>query len=159
MDFTLTYHPTPDEVGRALQQGVGRQLRAVRVALPAVLAASGLACLLLGTVGLGAGLLAGAVAFPPVLTGVIRRTARRQLGYLCVPTTLHVTGDGYSMSTEQSTSAVKWSLFSDVVATPEFWLFFVNRQFAGFLPRRAFDPAQQTALDALFAPQPTPASR
>jgi hypothetical protein len=41
-------------------------------------------------------------------------------------------------------------MFSQVVSTPEFWLFFVNRQFTGFLPKRAFDSEQQSELGDLF---------
>lgn len=151
MDFTISYQPTPDDVSRALQQGVMRQLKLVSLAVPLVLAASGLACLAVGAVGLGAGMLAGAVAFPLVLSMVIRRMAKRQLTYFCVPTTLRVTGDGYETRTDQSTTATRWSLFSRIETTPEFWLFFVNRQFTGFLPRRAFSDGQQAELDGLFA--------
>ncbi|MFJ2028141.1 YcxB family protein [Streptosporangium sp. NPDC087985] len=151
VDFTVRYEPTPDEVTRALQQGFKRQLKVTYLALPSVLIASGLICILVDAVGMGIGMLVGAVVFPLVLTRSIRRTAKRQLTYLCVPTTLRVTSDGYEYRTDQSTTTVRWSLFGRVVTTPEFWLFFVNKQCTGFLPRRAFDSEQQTELDGFFA--------
>lgn len=151
VDFTLRYQPTPDEVARAVGQGVKRQLKVAYVALPLVLAVSGLVCVLIDTVAIGVGMLAGAIAFPVVLNLAVRRTAKRQLAYLCVPTTIHVTGDGYECRTDQSATTVRWSLFERIVSTPEFWLFFVNGQWTGFLPRRAFDGAQQTELDDFFA--------
>ncbi|GAA2292779.1 hypothetical protein GCM10010149_45650 [Nonomuraea roseoviolacea subsp. roseoviolacea] len=151
MDFTVEYTPTRDEVARALGQGVKRQLSALRVALPAILVLAGAACAAMGGIGLAAGMLAGAVAFPVALTWAINRAARRQLAYLCVPTTLRVTGDGYECRTDQYTTALNWSMFGNIVNTPEFWLFFIGKQCAAFLPRRAFDPDQQAALDAHFA--------
>ncbi|WP_431899091.1 YcxB family protein [Nonomuraea sp. bgisy101] len=151
VDFTLSYQPTPDEVSRALYQGVRRQLKRVYLALPAVLAASGLVCIVVGGVSIGIGMLAGAVVFPFVLSLSIRRIAKRQLTYLCVPTTLQVTDDGYETRTDQSTVTARWSLFGRIESTPEFWLLFVNNQCTGFLPRRAFTGEQQAELDELFA--------
>ena len=81
----------------------------------------------------------------------IRRTARRQLTYICVPTTIRVTDDGYECRTDQSATTVQWSMFGRIVDTPESWLFFVNGQWNGLLPRCAFDSAQQAELDAFFA--------
>ncbi|WP_425465646.1 YcxB family protein [Nonomuraea turkmeniaca] len=85
------------------------------------------------------------------MTWSVRRMAKRQLTYLCVPTTLHITGDGYECHTEQVTTTLRWSFFSDVVTGPEFWLLFVNKQPAAFLPRRAFTPEQQADLDAVLS--------
>ncbi|WP_327589937.1 YcxB family protein [Nonomuraea sp. NBC_00507] len=98
---------------------------------------------------IGSAMFVGAAVSPLVVSWSLRRTGRRRLAFLCVPTTLHLTGDGYKVETEQSTATTRWSLFGPVVTTPEFWLFFVNRQFTGFLPRRAFTDEQQAALDAL----------
>ncbi|NRQ31596.1 YcxB family protein [Nonomuraea sp. NN258] len=151
MDFTVTYHPSPDEVARALQQGLRRQLRLGYLAAPAALVLLGVVCVVVGSRGVAIGSFVAAVLFPFVLNLSIRRTARRQLAYLCVPTTLHVTGDGYECRTEQSTTTMRWSLFSQVVSAPEFWLLFVGKQCAGFLPRRAFDPEQQAELDRFIA--------
>ncbi|MBB6347044.1 YcxB family protein [Nonomuraea muscovyensis] len=154
VDITVRYELSPDEVARALQQGLNRQLRTLFVALPAAFTVSGAGCLLAGATGLGAGLLAGAVVFPFALMWSARRMARRQLAYLCVPTTLRVTDDGYECATDQSTTTVRWSMFARIVGTPEFWLFFIGRQWTGFLPRRAFDGEQQDALDRFFAGRP-----
>lgn len=151
VDFTVRYEPSPDEVARALDQGLTRQLRTLYVALPVALAGAGVACLLAGAVGLGVGLMVGAVAFPPALKWTARRMARRQLAYICVPTTLRVADDGYACVTDQSTTTVQWSMFTRIDGTPEFWLFFIGNQWSGFLPRRAFDGEQQAALDGLFA--------
>ncbi|MBN6058421.1 YcxB family protein, partial [Nonomuraea sp. RK-328] len=148
--LTIEYTPAPDEVMRALGEGIKRQLRTLRVAFPAILAVVGAACGVLGDIGLAAGLLAGAVAFPAALTWAIRRTARRQLAYLCVPTTLRLTSEGYECRTDQYTTTINWSMFGNIVTTSEFWLFFVGKQCAAFLPRRAFDADQQDALDTFF---------
>ncbi|MEU0568207.1 YcxB family protein [Nonomuraea sp. NPDC005983] len=150
MDFTVSYRPTPDEVARALQQGTKRQLKVFYLALPAVLVVSGLVCILVDSIGLGVGMFAGAVAFPLVLTWSIGRAAKRQLTYLCVPTTIRVTDDGYECRTEQSSTTMRWPLFGRIVIGPEFWLFYVNKQCAGFLPRRAFNSEQQAELDAFL---------
>ncbi|GAA3696383.1 hypothetical protein GCM10022224_072530 [Nonomuraea antimicrobica] len=152
MNFTVDYEPTPDEVARALKLGLRRQLKVPIRTLIAVLLVLGALCLLLGNLGLGIGMLAGAVVFPFALTWSIRRTARRQLGYLCIPTTIHVTDDGIDSRTEQTTTSMRWSFFSQVVHDPEFWLFFVNRQLTGFLPRRAFTQEQQAQLDTVLTP-------
>ncbi|MEV4116239.1 YcxB family protein [Nonomuraea sp. NPDC049695] len=84
----------------------------------------------------------------PALTGVLVVCG---LAYLCVPTTLHLTGDGYTVQTDRSTATTQWAMFSGVTTTPEFWLFLVDKQFTGFLPRRAFTSEQQAELDAFFA--------
>jgi hypothetical protein len=41
---------------------------------------------------------------------------------------------------------MQWSVFQEVVDTPEVWLFFTNRQFAAFLPKSAFDSDQRAGL-------------
>ncbi|MGP3915561.1 YcxB family protein [Nonomuraea sp. 10N515B] len=157
VDFTVRYQPSPEEVARALQQGVKLQFRALLTILLSVLAGCGLLCVLIGSVTIGIAMFVGAAVSPLVVSWSLRR--RRRLAFLCVPTTLHLTGDGYKVETEQSTATTRWSLFGPVVTTPEFWLFFVNRQFTGFLPRRAFTDEQQAALDAFFAArQDTPVS-
>ncbi|NUW33383.1 YcxB family protein [Nonomuraea sp. SMC257] len=151
MDFTITYTPAPDEVARAFGQGLRRQLGALRVALPAILVLLGAACAVMGAIGLAAGMFAGAVVFPVALTWAIRRVVRRQLAYLCVPTTLRLTSEGYECRTDQYTTTLNWSMFGNIVTTPEFWLFFIGKQCTAFLPRRAFDADQQAALDTFFA--------
>jgi hypothetical protein len=151
VDFTVTYEPTPDEVARALAQVLKRQLRLTSLVLPSVLAVSGLVCLAVGSTGPGVGMLAGAVVFPLLLTWSIRRSARRQLAHLCVPTVIRMTTDGYECRTEQSSTSMKWSLFGKIVTGPEFWLFYAKKQCMGFLPRRAFDSGQQAEFDAFIS--------
>ncbi|MEU6424254.1 YcxB family protein [Microbispora sp. NPDC046973] len=151
VDFTVRYEPTPDEMARALGQGLRQQLKVVYLALPPVLILSGLVCILVGGTYPGIGMLVGAVVFPLVLTWSIRRTGRRQLAHLCVPTTIRVSDDGYECRTEQSTTAMRWALFGRITTGTEFWLFFVNRQFTGFLPRRAFTSEQQAEFDNFLA--------
>ncbi|GAA3000456.1 YcxB family protein [Streptosporangium longisporum] len=151
MDFTVTYEPTPDEVARALEQGVRQQLRTTYLILPLVLVASGLICILVDATYTGTLMLVLAVVFPFVLNWSIRRTGKRQLTYLCVPTTIRLTDDGYEARSDHFTSATQWSLFGRIVTGPEFWLFFVNKQFTGFLSRRAFNGEQQAEFDAFLA--------
>ncbi|MEV0195872.1 hypothetical protein [Nonomuraea sp. NPDC050691] len=52
VDRAIEYTPAPDEVTRALGEGVRRQLRTLRVVFPAVLAAAGAVCGVLGDLGL-----------------------------------------------------------------------------------------------------------
>ncbi|WP_106399511.1 YcxB family protein [Actinocorallia populi] len=151
VDFTVRYQPTPDDVVRAAQHGLKRQLRTVRLVLPAVLVASGTVCVLVGAVSTGVGMFAGAVVAPFAMSWGVRRTARRQLTYICVPTTIRVTDDGYECRTDQSATTVRWSMFGQIVSTPESWLFFVDGHWNGFLPRCAFDGGQQAELDDFFA--------
>jgi fatty acid desaturase len=151
VDFTVDYQPSREEVAQALQQGVKLQFRVLFTVLIAVLAVCGLICVLLDGVGLGIAMFIGAAVSPFVMSWSLRHTGRRQLAFLCVPTTLHLTSDGYEVRTDQSTTTTRWSLFTRVVPTPQFWLFFVNRQFTGFLPRRAFTREQEAELDAFFA--------
>lgn len=151
MDFTVRYEPTPGEVVRALEQGAKQQYKITLLTLPSVLIVLGLASILIGSPYAGVVMLVGAVVLPLVLMWSIRRIGRRQLSYLCVPTTLRVTGDGYESRTEQATNMIRWSLFGRIVTGPEFWLFFVNRQFTGFLPRRAFSGEQQAEFDDFLA--------
>lgn len=156
MDFTVEYGPTPDEVARALQQGSKQQLKVAYVVLPSVLSVSGLVCILVDAVGMGVGMLVGAVTFPFVMVWSLRRIAKRQLTHLCVPTVLRMTDDGYEYRTDQTTTTMRWSLFGRVVTGPEFWLFFVNRQCVAFLPRRAFNSEQQAEFDRFLASRQNP---
>ncbi|MEU8802124.1 YcxB family protein [Spirillospora sp. NPDC048819] len=151
MDITIQYEVSPDEVARALHRGLKRQLRTVYLVLPAVLVVAGAVCFLADAVIISVGMLVAAVAAPMAATWAIRRLARRQLTYLCVPTTVRVTGEGYETRTDQSTTMMKWSMFSRVETTPEFWLFFINRQIAAFLPKNAFDAEQQAELGGFLA--------
>jgi YcxB-like protein len=151
VNFTVEYQPSQDELARALQQGIRRQFKVLVPAAMAVLAGCGLLMLAIGYMGLGLGMLVAALVFPLVMTWSVRRTGSRRLAYLCVPTTFTMTGDGYETRTADSATTIRWSMFSQVIPTQEFWLFFIGKQFAGFLPRRAFTPGQQAELDTLFA--------
>ncbi|MEV6031325.1 YcxB family protein [Nonomuraea sp. NPDC052116] len=159
MDFTIRYEPAPDEVARALRQSLKRQLTAVYRFLPSVLVVAGLTCIWADAVFVGAGMLVAAAVAPFAATRAIRRLTARQLAYMCVPTTIRVTSEGYECRTEQYSTTMQWSMFGQVVTTPEFWLFFVNRQPAAFLPKRAFNSEQQAELiDFLAARQNAGAS-
>ncbi|MBE1564504.1 YcxB family protein [Nonomuraea africana] len=138
-------------MARALGQAVKRQLKGVTIAFPAVLVVAGLVCVLVDAVFMGIGLFTGAIVFPLLLTWMIRASAKRQLAYLCVPTTLRVTTDAYEYRTEHSNTTMRWSMFGDIVVGPEFWLFYVKKQCVGFLPRSAFDSDQRAELDAFIA--------
>ncbi|WP_146615800.1 YcxB family protein [Nonomuraea aridisoli] len=136
---------------RAVQQGAKQQLTPIAQLLPAILVVGGVICVLADSRGAGYGMFVAAVITPFVLTWSLRRTARRQFAYLCVPTTLHFTADGYEVRTAQQTMSLRWSFLDRVVTGEEFWLFFKGKkQFTGFLPRRAFTPEQQAALDAVL---------
>nr|WP_311132164.1 YcxB family protein [Nonomuraea gerenzanensis] len=115
---------------------------------PAFLVVSGIVFLLLDLYSVGIGMLVAAVVVPFVVPWSLRRAVRKQVPHICVPTTLHVTDEGYETRSAQLTMELRWSLFSRVIPTPEFWLFFINKQASGFLPRSAFTPEQQAQLDA-----------
>ncbi|GAA4913635.1 hypothetical protein HD597_010506 [Nonomuraea thailandensis] len=158
MDFTVEYEPSPGEVVRALEQALKHQLKALIWLFPAFLVVFGAVFLLLGNIGIGLGMLVAAIVVPFVIPWSLRRAARKQVPFICVPTTLHVTDEGYESRSEKLTTQARWSLFSRVVVTPEFWLFFANKQATGFLPRKAFTPAQQAQLDARLAPLTNPSA-
>ncbi|MQY04211.1 YcxB family protein [Actinomadura macrotermitis] len=149
-DFTVSYEPTPDEVARALHQGLKLQLRFLYLALPVLLVLAGAACLLTGALYLGVGLLALAGAFPLALSWMIQVLAGRQLGHLCAPTTLVVTADGYEYRTEHTATTARWARFDRIVTTQEFWLLFTGGRCTAFLPKRAFTMRQEVELDGLF---------
>ncbi|TYB59074.1 YcxB family protein, partial [Nonomuraea sp. PA05] len=152
MDFTVEYEPTPDEVERALSQALRHQLKFLFTMFPIFLVVFGLIFLLLDVNSVGYGMLVAAIVVPFVLPWSLRRSARKQVSLICVPTTLHLTDEGYRIRSEKLGQEMRWSLFSHVVATPEFWLFFVNKQASGFLPRSAFTPEQQAQLEARLSP-------
>ncbi|MEJ3748985.1 YcxB family protein [Actinomycetes bacterium KLBMP 9797] len=151
MHFTVSYEPAPDEVTRALFQGLRRQLKPIFLLMPVVLVAAGLVCLLVEAIAPGIAMLVSAAVAPFVMSWATRRIARRQVALICRPTTLVMTDDGYETRTDQSTTMMRWSMFGEIVTTPEFWLFFANRQFVAFLPQKAFDSEQRAALGSFLA--------
>lgn len=152
MDFTIEYCPSPDEVTRAFRRGLRRGIRLASWGLTAVCLAGAAVCVLLGAVASSVGLAAGAVAAPIATAWAYRRLFRRMAALLCVPATLRVTEDGYEVRTELSTTTMRWAMFGRVESTPEFWLLYRNQLFAAFLPRAAFDQAQQAGIDNILAP-------
>lgn len=151
MDITVRYQPSRDEVVRAFSQGLRRQLTAVYAVLVAVLVAGAAVMFVTGDTVMGIALLVATVAAPLAGQWWLRKRARQQLAFLCVPTTVRVTDDGYECRTDESTTTMRWTMFSDVMATPEFWLLFVSKQPAAFLPKGAFTPAQQTEIAGFLA--------
>jgi hypothetical protein len=151
VDFTVEYRPSPDELTRAFRRGYRRQRRMLTWGLPAVCLAGAAVCALVGAVAYSVGLVAGAIVAPFASEWAYRRLFRRIAGLLCVPATVRVTGDGYEIRTELSTTWVRWAMFGRVESTPEFWLLYGNRLFAAFLPRAAFDEAQQAEIDNILA--------
>ncbi|WP_067825178.1 YcxB family protein [Actinomadura kijaniata] len=150
MDITVRYEPTSDEVLRAFSQGLRRQLVTMYAVLVGVLLAGAAVLFATGDMSMGVALLTASVLAPLAGHWWFRRRARQQLAFLCVPTTVRVTDDGYECRTDKSTMTMRWSMFSGVTATPEFWLLFVNGQPAAFLPKAAFDGARQNEIDAFL---------
>ncbi|MEV0668420.1 YcxB family protein [Actinomadura luteofluorescens] len=159
MDISVEYQPTQDEVTRAFTEGFKRQLTVLYTVLVIVLLGGAAYRFAAGDPGMGIGALAAAVLSPVVGTWWLRRRARRMLAFLCVPTTVRVTDSGYECLTEESTTAMRWTMFSHVFPTPEFWLLYVNNQPAAFLPKAAFDAAQQSEIDAFLAARKISRSR
>ncbi|MEV3919664.1 YcxB family protein [Actinomadura coerulea] len=151
MDISVKYQPTKDEVTRAFTQGFKRQLTILYAVLVVVLLGGAASRFAAGDLEMGIGALVAAVLSPAAGTWWLRRRARRMLAFLCVPTTVRVTDSGYECLTEESTTAMRWTMFSHVYSTPEFWLLYVNNQPAAFLPKAAFDAAQQSEIDAFLA--------
>lgn len=151
VDITVKYEPTTDEVVRAFSQGLRRQLTAVYAVLVAVLIVGASVMFVTNNPAMGIGMLVASVLGPLAGNWWLRKRARQQLSFLCVPTTVRVTDDGYDCRTDESTTTMRWTMFSNVISTPEFWLLFVNKQPAAFLPRAAFDAAQQAEIDGFLA--------
>ncbi|MGI5204420.1 YcxB family protein [Spirillospora sp. CA-108201] len=151
MDITVGYEPTPDEVVRAFSQGIRRQLTAVYAILVGVLIAGAAVMFVTHNLAMGIGMLVASVVAPLAGNWWLRKRARKQLSFLCVPTTVRVTDGGYECRTEESTTTMRWTMFSSVVTTQEFWLLFVNKQPAAFLPKAAFDAAQQAEIVGFLA--------
>ncbi|GAA2306831.1 hypothetical protein GCM10010402_78090 [Actinomadura luteofluorescens] len=159
VDISVKYQPTEDEVSRAFTEGFKRQLTVLYAVLVIVLLGGAAYRFAAGDPGMGIGALVAAVLSPLVGTWWLRRRARRMLSFLCVPTTVRVTDSGYDCRTDESTTAMRWTMFSHVYPTPEFWLLYVNDQPAAFLPRAAFDAAQQAEIDAFLAARKISRSR
>ncbi|WP_141578495.1 YcxB family protein [Actinomadura sp. WMMA1423] len=159
MDISVRYEPSKDEVTRAFTQGFKGQLTVLYAVLAVALVGGAAFRFATGDLGMGIGMLAAAVVSPVVGTWWLRRRARRMLAFLCVPTTVRVTDSGYECLTDESTTAMRWTMFSHVYSTPEFWLLYVNNQPAAFLPRAAFDTAQQGEIDAFLAAREISRSR
>lgn len=151
MDITVRYEPTEDEVVRAFSQGLRRQLTAMYAVLVAVLVAGAAVMFATGNTAMGIGMLVASVLGPLAGNWWLRKRARRTLSFLCVPTTVRVTDDAYECRTEESTTTMRWTMFSNVISTQEFWLLFVNKQPAAFLPKAAFDGPQQAEIDGFLA--------
>lgn len=147
----MEYQLSPGEVTRAFKRGLRRGIRLLRWGMPAFLLAAAAICASVGAYAATAGMTAGAIAGPIAGAWAYRRLFRRMAVLLRAPATLRVTGDGYEVRTELSTVALQWAIFGRVESTPEFWLFYRGRLFAAFLPRAAFDDAQQAAIDNIVA--------
>ena len=147
----MEYRLSPAEVTRAFKRGMRRQIRLVRWGMPAILLAGAAICASVHVVAASAGLAAGAVAAPIAAAWAYRRLFSRMAALLCAPATVRVTGDEYEVRTELSTVTVRWAMFGRVESTPEFWLLYRGRSFAAFLPRAAFDDAQQAGIDSIIA--------
>lgn len=150
MDITVKYQPTPDEVARAFQRGLRSQLNAIYAVLVSVLIAGAVVCFAVGDAGLGIALLVSSVLGPLAGTWWLRRFVGHQSAFLCVPTTVRITDDGYECRTDASTTMMRWSMFSKVVTTEEFWLLYQSRYPTAFLPKGAFDAAQRAEIDGLL---------
>lgn len=151
MDITIRYEPAPDEVARAFQRGLRSQLNAIYAVVASVLVAGAAVCFAVGDAGLAIALLVGSVLGPLAGSFWLRRRVRHQFAFLCVPTTVRITDDGYECHTDTSTTMMRWSMFSKVMTTEEFWLLYQSKYPAAFLPKGAFDAAQQSEIDGLLS--------
>ncbi|TMQ93676.1 YcxB family protein [Actinomadura soli] len=149
--ITVSYEPAPDEVARAFFLGLRRQLAVTYTVVVAFLIGATIFCFSVGKPWVGSALLVSTVAAPLGSAWWLRRRLRTMLAHLCVPTTMRLTADGYECRTDQSTTAMRWSMFSGIVTTGEFWLLFLNRQPAAFLPKSAFDAEQQARIAGFLA--------
>jgi small-conductance mechanosensitive channel len=150
VDITVNYQPAPDEVARAFRRGLRSQLNAIYAVTASVLIAGAVVCFAVGDAGLGIALLVASVLGPLAGTWWLRRRVGHQFAFLCVPTTVRITDDGYECRTDASTTMMRWSMFSKVTTTEEFWLLYQSGYPAAFLAKAAFDAAQQTHIDGLL---------
>ncbi|TDD26369.1 YcxB family protein [Actinomadura sp. KC06] len=149
--ITVSYEPAPDEVARAFFHGLRRQLAVTYTVVVAFLIGATIFCFAVGQAWVGAALLVSTVAAPLGSAWWLRLRLRKMLAFLCVPTTMRLTAEGYECRTDKSTTTMRWSMFSSVVTTGEFWLFFLNKQPAAFLPKSAFDAGQQAQIAGFLA--------
>ncbi|MGH3241092.1 MAG: YcxB family protein [Spirillospora sp.] len=149
--ITVSYEPAPDEAARAFFLGLRRQLAVTYAAVVVFLVGGTIACFAAGMAWLGVALLVSTAAAPFGSAWWLRRRLRKMLAHLCVPTTIRLTADGYEYQTEKSATVMRWSMFSNVLTTPDFWLLYLNRQPAAFLPKSAFDAEQQAQITGFLA--------
>ncbi|MFI0409890.1 YcxB family protein [Actinomadura sp. 3N508] len=149
--FTVGYEPTPDEAVRVFARGLRGQLMVTYVALVVLLTGGAGLCFYVGKTWLGIALLISAVAAPIAADWAVRQRLREALAHMCVPTTMRLTADEYESRTEQATIKYRWSMFSKVVNTKDYWMLYVDGQPAAFLPKGAFDAGQLAQIEGFLA--------
>jgi hypothetical protein len=147
MDISVEYQLTREELKRALGAIAGGRLRLAAWILMPLLVALGVVNVVTGDAGLGGVLIVYGLIFAPLLTFKVVRTTNLQAREMCVPSAVRLTSEGYEVQTAQLTAMRQWSSFVKTVATPEFWLLYTNKQCAVIVPKRAFNPAQQTEIN------------
>jgi hypothetical protein len=155
MDFTATFQMTAPEYRSAI-----RNSSAVRG-----LTISGLLAAMLGLVTLlsndpspwliyfGIGM--------PVFTEVaaVRLATQRSAGLFSEPWTVRVTEQTYTLHTAASQAEVSWNAYAEARDRSGFWYLRQTNGASGFLPKRAFDDAQQAELATFFAHRLPPQKR
>jgi hypothetical protein len=115
-------------------------------------------CALMGAIGLislpsdgpGIALYAG-IGLPVFMEVVVRLIARRSAALFAEPWTVRVTDETFALRTAMSQAEVGWNAYREAWERSGFWYL---RQINGavcFIPKRAFDGAQQAELAEFFA--------
>jgi YcxB-like protein len=146
MDIGATFRLTAREYRGAIRNSP--PIRAMLIISP-LMAAIGLITLLSNSpeivlfyIGLGLTVL---------LEVVVRLGARKSATLFAEPWTLRVTDETFALRTAVSQAEVSWAAYRDAWERSGFWYL---RQITGalsFIPKRAFDSAQQAELTEFFA--------
>ncbi|GAA5041261.1 hypothetical protein HNP84_002390 [Thermocatellispora tengchongensis] len=160
MDIRAEYELSNAELNRAIRLVVGHRKLALFYGVAAfALVAGGLCYGPFDRPLYAAMFLPLGAALAIAATLLVPMSARQVRAQVCLPTRAHLTDEHAEFVTDAHTSTIRWPTFVKAVTGPEFWLFYLNRNSAAILPRRAFGPAEQAEIDAFVAGARWSASR
>jgi hypothetical protein len=82
---------------------------------------------------------------------IVRLTARRSAPLFAEPWTVRVTDETFALRTAVSQAEVDWNAYRDAWERSGFWYLRQVNGAISFIPKRAFDGAQQAELAEFFA--------
>lgn len=145
MDIRATFRLTVREYRSATRNSP--TIRTVLV-ICALLVALGLISLPLD--GPGIELYVG-LGLPVFMEVVVRLAARRSAALFAEPWTVRVTDEAFALRTAVSQAEISWNAYREAWERSGFWYLRQISGAVGFVPKRAFDGAQQAELAGFFA--------